>query len=304
MNSDYDVAFSYLAEDEALANTLSSRLRERYSVFHFPEAQKEIAGRDGIEVFGRVFGRDARVCVVLYRSTWGHTKWTRIEETAIKERALEQGWEFLLVISLDGGQSPVWLPKTKIWLGYEAYGADAAIGAIDSKIAEAGGVPVTESPGDKARRIGELSERRQAREVFLACSRGLVLAGDEVRHLQTHLERHVSEIVRAPGMAGVRFIGATTSVTAVSSPALSVSFGWHTPFQSSLHDAALTVRYYDGLYLPQAYGGGPQLIEEHVYIFSLGSDDEPQWMQLHDSQLISTVALANAALHRIIDALG
>jgi hypothetical protein len=34
--------------------------------------------------FSKVFGEESRVVAILYREQWGQTKWTRIEETAIK----------------------------------------------------------------------------------------------------------------------------------------------------------------------------------------------------------------------------
>src|SRR2546425_6100190 len=42
-----------------------------------------------------------RSAVVFYREGWGKKGWTGVEETAIKNRGLEQGWDFVLMIPLE-----------------------------------------------------------------------------------------------------------------------------------------------------------------------------------------------------------
>ena len=76
---DYDVAFSFLARDEPIANQLNDLVQERLKTFLYSKHQEEIAGTDGEKAFNEVFGDQARIVVVLYRSGWGKTAWTRIE---------------------------------------------------------------------------------------------------------------------------------------------------------------------------------------------------------------------------------
>ena len=98
---EYDVAFSFLNTDENIAIKLNDLLSGRFNTFIYSEKQAELAGKDGEEKFNEVFGRQARVVVVLYRNEWGTTKWTRIEMTAIKNRAFEYGYDFTSVIQRD-----------------------------------------------------------------------------------------------------------------------------------------------------------------------------------------------------------
>ena len=108
---EYDVAFSFLQQDEQLAIEMADRIRDRVKIFIYSEQQKELIANDGIDSFSQVFRNKARVVVVLYRDDWGKTKWTRIEETAVKSRQLDKGFKFLVVASLDG-KHPVWYPDT------------------------------------------------------------------------------------------------------------------------------------------------------------------------------------------------
>jgi len=114
--SEYDVAFSFLKGDEPAAVNLADTLADRYKCFVYSKKQEELVGTDGQETFSTVFGERARCVVVLYRDGWGTTPWTRIEQTAIQNRALRDGWEFLLFIKLTPGATmPKWLPHSYIW---------------------------------------------------------------------------------------------------------------------------------------------------------------------------------------------
>ena len=89
-NPKYDVAISFLSQDESTATAIHERLSEGLQVFFYPRSQEELAGTDGLESMRKPFFGESRVVVVLYREKWGKTPWTRVEETAIKESCLEQ----------------------------------------------------------------------------------------------------------------------------------------------------------------------------------------------------------------------
>ena len=68
---DYDVAFSFLAQDENVANQLNDALSGRVQAFLYSEQQKQLAGTDGENTFNAVFGRKSRSVAILYRDAWG-----------------------------------------------------------------------------------------------------------------------------------------------------------------------------------------------------------------------------------------
>ena len=80
---EYDVAISFREKDEELAIEISNRLSSRISTFVYSEQQKKIAGSDGEITFNRVYGKESKLVIVLYRNDWGETLWSRIEKTAI-----------------------------------------------------------------------------------------------------------------------------------------------------------------------------------------------------------------------------
>src|SRR5690348_6752618 len=99
-NYKHDVAFSFLKEDLTLATRFADALAPLTS-FVFVRMQEDLAGTDGQESFRAAFRFDSRLNVVLLRAGWGATPWTRVEEMAIQERCLHDGWDRLLVINID-----------------------------------------------------------------------------------------------------------------------------------------------------------------------------------------------------------
>src|ERR1700730_11398053 len=136
--SKYDVAISFLARDEPTAAGLSDLLNG-LEVFFFPRKQEELAGTNGLESMREPF-LTARTVVVLYREPWGNTNWTRVEQAAITDRFLKEGWDCLLFAQLDNGSNfPLRLPQTHVRFALEQYGLDQLAGAVKSRVQQRGG---------------------------------------------------------------------------------------------------------------------------------------------------------------------
>src|ERR1700686_4479515 len=111
----YDVAISFLSQDEPLALKLYEQLSENLSVFVYSKRQEQVAGTDGLETFRQVFISQSRLVVVLYRNGWGQTPWTGVEELAIKDRMFRGGWKSLLLVTLDSQSTyPIWIPEHEV----------------------------------------------------------------------------------------------------------------------------------------------------------------------------------------------
>jgi hypothetical protein len=193
----YDVAISFLQEDELLAVNIGDRLADRVGVdvFVYSKRQDELVGRDGLEAFSGIFGKQSRVVVVLNRQGWGRTPWTRVEETAIKNRGLDDGWDFLLLVRLDRTASiPIWLPKTRIWLGFDRYGIDGAANAIETLVGQSGGIVRAESSVDYAGRVTRHINFTQERRAWWHSQRGLDEAKVAAKAATQELYRLATEI--------------------------------------------------------------------------------------------------------------
>lgn len=185
----YEVAFSFLKEDEAIAYDINDHIQDRLSTFIYSKKQEVLGGSDGEKKFNEVFNKECRVVVVLYRDGWGQTPWTRIEETAIKNRAYENSWEFLLLVNLDVKSNlPTWIPKTYIWLDYERFKTEGAIAVIEQKVKENNGTLRIETIEDRVERLKRLRNAEKKRTDYLNSREAILAAKQEVSSIIERLK--------------------------------------------------------------------------------------------------------------------
>jgi hypothetical protein len=298
---EFEVAFSFLDHDHALAIQLADLLRDRMRVFVYSEQQKDLAGRDGLEEFSTIFRRKSALCVVLYREGWGQTRWTRVEETALKSRGFERGWQFLLVVVLDNSPLPDWLPPTKIWFGLDQYGVQAAAAVIDARVQEAGGTVHQESAREKATRLAHEAQRNEERELFLRSVNGVQAAKRELDNLFDHLEREAAAINQLGGTK-MDLVRRDAFVVALRTPLSSITFGWAQQFGNSLEGSYLVIRELDGTYF---FGRNEAENAERNSVhakFDVAATGELGWRK-HDEpeRFYSTAQLAEHYLKRILE---
>lgn len=299
----YDVALSFLQEDEPLAQSLADALRETCTVFLYSEQQRELAGKDGVDTFTTVFREEGRVCVVLYRDGWGSTKWTRVEETAIKDRAFETGWDFLTVVALSTG-APVWLPKTKIWLGFERFGVAGTVAVIEARVREQGGEATPETARSRAERLGRLSAARTEREQFLDSPRGVAAAKAELAQLRDYIKGEIGAMNKLDGGSDIVFDQREhDTVFAVSTDGSAVTFGWSQQYSNTLRGSGLLVQEFDHAY--RVGGLAPRRREpagREVWLFSRTLDGAPAWHEKSSpDRLLSSHMMAEHFLKRFLD---
>ena len=194
---DFDVAFSFLDQDKSLALGLEAKLQPFMNVFVYATRQQILAGTEGLETFRQMFIAKSRLVVVLYRARWGETRFTRIEEQAIRDRGFDQHWEdFLLFVTMkDDDAVPDWLPKHHIRLSYPLYGPDQLVGAIKVRAQNAGAMAKVENAVEKAIRLDAEVRRRDERQKLLSGSGGeLGLVQSESGVLFDALEKRLADL--------------------------------------------------------------------------------------------------------------
>jgi len=195
---EYDVAISFLAQDEPLANEIQTRLQPPLRVFLYSKAQERVAGTDGAESFREVFRQRSRIALVLYRPGWGETRFTRVEAAAIKDYILEAGWERLMFVRLTReGETPKWVPESYIYLDLERFTIDDLVGAVKAKASQLGATLRAQTPAERAGAIA-------AREAFDAETEQVLRRSPQPFHdaataLFDTLERHCGETERTTG---------------------------------------------------------------------------------------------------------
>lgn len=303
----YDVAFSLLDADEPVAREIARLLPPTLSVFLYSERELETGGTDGIDAFSAVFRRDARIVTILYRERWAQTKWTRLEEQAIKSRFLDDGPNFLLLIHLEPDTPvPPWFPSQYIWLDLARLGSQGAAAVIEERVRVAGGVVRVESPAENAERLQREQRAEAERVMFLRSDRGVVAADQSVVALFDGLEK----IARSASMQVDREDG---RVLSIYRDGFAVAIGWSVQWRNTLENSTLHVVEWRGR--PNVAGrryssDGRKEIATHGFDFDvMGSTSEPVWRERGGRRRsFSTTGLADHCatllLERIRSAIG
>jgi len=168
----YDIAFSFTTEDEGVATQINDLLQDRYRTFLYSKAQEKLAGTDGEETFNAVFKDQARSVAVLLRPEWGTTRWTRIEQTAIRNRAYDHHYDFAtFIVTVPGTPIPGWLPKTRIWYDLQRFGLEGAASVLAARIQEHGGAAVEETLEARVARLDRAQKFSQEKKHLLRARR-------------------------------------------------------------------------------------------------------------------------------------
>lgn len=241
-NYEFEVAFSFLHEDEKLAFEINDLIQDRFKTFIYTEQQKILAGRDGEKTFNQVFAEKSRLVVVLFRENWGHTKWTRIEETAIRNRAHEDGYDFTIFVQLDpSSKMPKWLPKTRIYYDVNKFDPKGLSPVITFKIQELGGINRPETIEDQKARMRRAYELEQERLAYLN-------SPDAYQDAQIEFNKLFNLFNEKATSLEDNEIGLTFGYTRNINKELVIRFGkyclhlkWHYAYSNTLKDAFLEV---------------------------------------------------------------
>lgn len=170
----YDVAISFLRQDEEIALELYDMLKNRLDVFYYADKQETLVGKDGEEEFGRVFRDSSRVVVVLYRREWGTTPFTRAEQAAIKQRSFSNSYDFTVWVPLDEDKAlPPYVDPQYIWFDFERFGVKALAAIVEKRVRESGREVRAKSRTDDLRDTFQRIETRRQRKDFVDSMAGV-----------------------------------------------------------------------------------------------------------------------------------
>ena len=282
MNEDfeYDVAFSFNAIDEGIATQLNDLLSPRLKTFVYSERQREIAGTDGQESFSAVYGKTARLVVVLFRPEWGETPWTRIERNAIKNRSLDDGWDFTTFVpTVEKPQMPPWLPKTRLYVGLQRWGIEGAAAAIEARATERGSNPREETVAERADRLRRSQDLKAKQQQFQSSETGVQSALQAYEEFSLGIEEHAKSIAAA----GVKIDAIRSQEFRIVTGLYPCSMicGFRPYFSNSLENAYLLVDVFKGFPpLPGSYGSinKPRKLKSLRYSYQLVRPDYHAWV--------------------------
>lgn len=248
---DYDVAISFGYTDEPFANKLYSLLEGRLKLFLYSKEQEKLAGTDGEAKFNEVFGKTAKLVVILYREAWGHTPFTRFEETAIRNRAYSEGYDFAVFIPMDDGEKqkvPAWVPKNRLYVGLERWGIEAACAVIEARFSELGGEIHEESVAELAAKVAEAIGYEERRKMHLNSREGVHaqrLSFDEVRENLIEGVATIQKTLPAINLQKKHTGESGGAIIFLSDPT-GMSVNWRPEYANVMSDSKLTATFWNG----------------------------------------------------------
>jgi len=302
-NFKYEIAISFLKEDEDLAVRLHDILSKRYSTFIYSKKQEELAGSDGEKKFNLVFGKESRIVIVLYRDKWGETSWTRIEENSIRNRAYNKGYDFVLFIALDDNANmPEWLPKTSIYFDYMRFGIDGLGSVIDRMVQRFGGSPTYESNLEKAQRYEkELNAERNLKS-FLDSIKGLERSNEEFYSLESLLKKKTEEFKDKTDNWHFNIKDKRGNGIELTTYGHTLNVDWYTTYSNTLNDSVLIFSLYDGIFTGyHGYRGEPRELRTEKYDFTRDKFGSYGWKRRSDGKFFTNPDLLDYWLDFLID---
>lgn len=193
---EYDVAFSFRGPNRRHAQDIRSHLSSDLRVFIDEERPEDVLLRPGNEAFAEIYGRTARLVVVIYSEDWGRRGFTQFEKEAIEGRLLRDGSEFLKYVlpPRTSTEVPAGLPPLHLWLDLGKLGPSKAATIIEHRVRELPGETRELNTVERARRHAEAKRVEQRKREFLSGPDGLGAARAqfvEVRHL---VEGQIAEV--------------------------------------------------------------------------------------------------------------
>jgi len=305
----YDVAISFLVQDVALAQSLYDKLSVGLDVFFFPHNQEELAGTIGLESMRAPFLHESRLNVVIYRSKWGKTKWTAVEEQAIVDSCLNNSYRsiFLYVVE-ETTVLPKWLPENHVYFSSANYTLDEAVGAIKARVQERGGEYRPLTPLKKAQMNRSEEEYRRAKS-YMSSSEGMAQIFSKVKELFEEISRQCDEVNQA-GHDHIEYrvhlkAGEVEQICTLAGPRVGMLVIWYQPISNSLDSAFLGVREFnENMIIPPGHMRltKPEIIRETKYDAGISRALEYGWVpQRGDKSFIFSKELASQCVIEFLD---
>ncbi len=300
----YEVAISFKAADEPFASQLAELLQPALTCFVYSKRQEDLAGRNGVEAFREVFRHRNSLSVVLHREGWGETPRTRVEETAIRDRCLADGWRHLMVVRMDRAPLRTWIPDTHLYFDPESFGIEALAGAIKARCVDL---------GIELRR-GTLAERvrlRHEQEEFDKETRRLLDASNECfvreyKALRDALTSCAQEVERQTGRKLVYGDSMYSSFIVFDGP-VTLQLLPEELYANTARDARLLVRHFDGRLLTAEEAkrgmyvfGKPQEIGEQMH--ELTRLQQTGWVWRSGRNVLTCPAMAEQLIEGLLNA--
>jgi hypothetical protein len=241
-----------------------------------------------------VFSEESRIIVVFQSADWSNTKWTKIEETAIRNRGYEDGYDFVILIPTEKNvTAPKWLPKNRLWIGLERWGIESAASVIEAHVQEFGGSVKELTLAEKIALAESKSKQKNSREQLLKSVDFFKLAEAEFEKLIFLIDLEAKEVQQKLGDWHLKiFRNSTNGINMVSYGHTMTFLKNHEHFAMSFVDQYVD----EHLKIAQNFNVMKRILEEKKK-FDINENDEYGWSDVDTRKnFLTTQKLADRYL--------
>jgi hypothetical protein len=210
------------------------------------------------------------------------------------------------VIPLDpasGRSTPVWVPRSNVWLDYDRYGMQAGAAIIEHKVRELGGEPRVETMQERGERLERQAETERERDHFLNSENGVEAAQTELARMFA-LFKDETDAMRWSKSPPDIYAESRQRHCALRTTRAGVALLWQLSYGNSLHLSGLRVRLYERpVYLDGQYRGGEKdPVAEEEFAFTRTMDGRLGWSSRRDpARTWTTEQFVQMVLKQILD---
>lgn len=237
-----------------------------------------------MDVFPRIYKKESRFVIVLYREEWGSGGWTKREYLAIQDRVLKEGEEFLLFIRLDDSKLPEWLSAKYAYHSFKPSELDSLIMTVESRLNSVGSKITYETPIQRAKAIKIYQEILNKKREFLASNDGYKSRSSEIEKFIAYLKSIKEQIPQPTGFTEDRLF------YEIRINLFSLSFN----FQNEDISIQLVKR---SFHSESHY----ERIFENIYLFDCDFNLIPGWTNQKTKEFLYTENLADTSVHKLLD---
>lgn len=298
----YEVAFSFMHRDEAVALAINDKIQDRLKTFIYTQHLEDVAGKDGIDTYKKVFFEEARIVVILYREDWGAKGMTAMEMQGIKDRMYDSSTDFIVLINMDPGK-PQWMPKSHIRVDWERHGIEGAQAVIEARVEEFGGIVGEESLLDMAARHKRATERAAYLRGYRSSNEGVVDAENEAMKLMEDIIRQKEEVIHNKLGYAFQLTDSRPRAMMLSCENVTLHCIWRHEFMNSLDGSGLQLTIADtGLFSNAFRRDSHQKYAFEEYDFALSASDEKGWTHRgNPHEWISSRRLSEQWMKKFLD---
>jgi hypothetical protein len=298
---EWDVAVSLCDVDLPLARQLYDGLKDRFKVFLYSEEEKTLQFRNGVKVLSDIYRHKARAVVVIWRPEWGKSKWTGLEEECLTDRVLNETPAFILLVKIETGETPAWIPSTYIYRSHQVWGLDTLVETVAGRVNQLGGEIRCQTPLEIARLQKSERDWKLARHSTLTSQAAADARAVEVAKLKNAIKSHIDSIASSIDGRPMEFEEIPRAFAVIKHPCCAVirecdEFDDDSPYQMCIQEWDGII----GLYGNRANSIPPDKHHQDDFAMDVHKDGDWFWRNLKTQDAFTTEKLAETVVNRLL----